>query len=68
MIGKKGQVSHFRFSLQALEYAKVQVMRNQPLKEGKNRPDPTEQYVNSLFPANDDDERQGSCKWNELAF
>lgn len=47
-------INHF---FKALEYAKVQVQkRPQKLSSDKrNPPDPTEQYVNSLFPeANDD--------------
>ena len=48
-----------------MEYAKVQITKNKPGKAPKNRPrplDPTEQYVNSLFPHNnnnDDDEYSG---------
>ena len=48
--------------LQALEYAKVQVVKHRPQKAPKNRPqqgDPTEQYVNSLFPQTNDDEGSG---------
>ena len=53
-------------SLQALEYAKVQVLRQPAQKGSKDRVDPTEEYVNSLFPANDDDEDEQDdrrCKW-----
>ena len=44
------------YSLQALEYAKVQVQRNQPPKERKAKVDPTEEYVNNLFPENYDED------------
>ncbi|CAF2097943.1 unnamed protein product [Rotaria magnacalcarata] len=44
----------------ALEYAKIQVVKKRPQKsrnDGSNGSDPTEQYVNGLFPqTNDDDE------------
>ncbi|CAF0885022.1 unnamed protein product [Adineta ricciae] len=41
----------------ALEYAKSEVSKYRPTKTSKQkRPDPTEQYVNSLFPEVDDDE------------
>ncbi len=43
-----------------MEYAKVQVVKHRAQKAPKNRSrqtDPTEQYVNSLFPqANNDNE------------
>ncbi len=42
----------------ALEYAKIQVVKNRPKKAPKNRSgelDPTEQYVNSLFPQSNND-------------
>jgi hypothetical protein len=47
----------------AIEYAKVQVTKNRPGKAPKNRPhqpDPTEQYVNSLFPQADDDDQDSA--------
>ncbi|CAF3961128.1 unnamed protein product [Adineta steineri] len=43
----------------AREYAKVQLVRHRPtnkIKKKYNKPDPTEQYINSLFPEVDDDE------------
>jgi hypothetical protein len=47
----------------ALEYAKVQVVKHRPHQAPKNRAsraDPTERYVNSLFPqTNDDGEGSG---------
>ncbi len=46
-----------------MEYAKVQVVKKQPSDASKNRShqmDPTEQYVNSLFPQVNDDEEDSS--------
>ena len=42
----------------ALQYAKVQVVKRDNAKPSKRKPkntDPTEQYVNSLFPESYDD-------------
>lgn len=40
----------------ALEYAKVQVLRHPAQKGSKDKIDPTEEYVNNLFPRNNDDD------------
>ncbi|CAF0981450.1 unnamed protein product [Adineta ricciae] len=51
----------------ALEYAKFEVSKHRPTKTSKQKkPDPTEQYINSLFPEVDDDEEdEGDEDWSE---
>ena len=55
----------FVLFLKALQYAKVQVVKHRPTRptnERSNPSDPTEQYINSLFPEtmdDDDDEDPG---------
>lgn len=48
---------------QALEYAKEQVVKHRPQRAPKNRShqaDPTEEYVNNLFPEENADDDNGS--------
>ncbi|CAF1271055.1 unnamed protein product, partial [Rotaria sordida] len=54
----------------ALEYAKVQVVKTRSQRAANDKSsslDPTEKYVNGLFPHNDDDDDEGSvlCKINK---
>ncbi|UJR09717.1 hypothetical protein I4U23_013946 [Adineta vaga] len=54
----------------ALEYVKFEVAKHRPTKSStnkSNRPDPTEQYINSLFPEVDDEDDEDDVDedWSE---